>query len=537
MPDTLFPDFPEREGTSSPTPETPAAPRILRPERQARKLRPLALEQLVGDDHKVRIVWAYVEGLDLAELDAAVRSVEGRAGRPAVDRRLLLALWLYATIDGVGSAREIERLCVEHVAYMWLRGDVNVGRAILTEFRVSHEALLDSLLVKSVASLLAEGLVTLERVAQDGMRVRASAGAGSFRRRDRLQAALQSATEQVDALKADLETDPAAAARRRAAARLRGAQDRQRRVTEALAQLPQIERTWARNQSKRGKSARAAPPPPPPPAAAGDGGGASPEPVGGGDDGPAEPESAAQLSVSGCAAVTLPPATAAATGDDGPSVTSESASAPSTSGQTVPAEPTTTSAPRASTTDPEARIMKMANSGFRPALNCQIIADTESLLIAGIDVVNVGSDKGLHLPMLESVEQNFGVRPAEILVDGGFVGHAGVDGMPDDCLLIGPVPKPRDPARDPFKRLPDDTEKVGAWRERMGTPEAKETYKLRAATAECVNAHVRNRGLRQMPVRGRSRCRSVLLLHALAHNLLRATAIRRKATQQEAAAA
>ena len=388
MPDTFFPDLPKRDPTPAPAAEEPAAPRILRPERQPRKLRLLALEQLVADDHKVRIVWAYFEGLDLSDLDAAVRAVEGRAGRPAVDRRLLLARWLYATIDGVGSAREVERLCVEHVADMWLRGDVKVGRAIPTEFRVSHEALLDSLLVKSVASSLAGGLVTLERVAQDGMRVRASAGGGSFWRRDRLESALRSATEQVEALKSEMEKDPAAADRCRAAARPRGAEDRQRRVTEALAQLPHIERTWARTHRKRGKGAGGAAPPPP--VTAGDGSDAAAAPEAAGDGGLDDPEPPAPAGARENEADTTPAvaASAPASGTDG-SVPGDAAAVPPPSGNGGSAEPTKASAPRASTTDPDARIMKMANSGFRPALNCQLIADTTTLVIAGIDVVSV----------------------------------------------------------------------------------------------------------------------------------------------------
>ncbi|MDR3619025.1 MAG: transposase, partial [Paludisphaera borealis] len=135
--------------------------------------RALPLDALLPDDHLARVVWAYVEGLDLAPLDDAVGSIRGRAGRPAADPRLLLALWLYATSEGVGSARELARLCRDHVAYQWIAGGVPMNHHTLSDFRTAHVELLDGLLTRSVAALLAEGLIDLNRVAQDGMRVRA----------------------------------------------------------------------------------------------------------------------------------------------------------------------------------------------------------------------------------------------------------------------------------------------------------------------------------------------------------------------------
>lgn len=509
MPSSLFPDLPVAEpGPEAPAPVFTGTPRILRPERKHPRLRALALDQLLPGDHQARVVWAYVEQLDLSKLDAAVRAVEGRAGRPSIDRRMLLGLWLFATLDGVGSAREIERLCSEHLAYMWLCGDVGVGRAILAEFRVGHETLLDELLAKSAGTLLAEGLVTLDRVAQDGLRVRASAGAGSFRRRDRLASALEDARGQVAALKAELDADPAAADRRRAAAQLRGAKDRERRLAEAIAQMPAIERTWERNHgraSKRGPGKRKATPTDK-------------------DSAGAEAEAGPRPSIQPA----VPAEEPQDAGTTAPSPTESSVSPAVESADTTAAR----HAPRASSTDPDARVMKMSNNGFRPAVNCQLATDVDTLVIVGVGLTDVGSDQGLQTEMLAHVERTLGVRPKEWLLDGGYPSHASVDAMPDDCLLIAPVPTPRDPGRNRFVPLPSDTPKVAAWRKRMGTPEAKETYKQRGASIECVNAHVRNRGLRQMPVRGHRRCRSVLLLHALAHNLLRAVALRRQRSAQ-----
>ena len=155
------------------------------------------LDALLPADHSARAIWAYVQGLDLATLDDAVASVHGGSGRAATDPRILLALWLYATSDGVGSARQLDRLCRDHVAYQWIAGDVPMNYHTLADFRTDHVELLDGLLTRSIATLMAEGLIDLNRVAQDGMRVRASAGAASFRRRPTLAEALAQAEAQV----------------------------------------------------------------------------------------------------------------------------------------------------------------------------------------------------------------------------------------------------------------------------------------------------------------------------------------------------
>lgn len=465
MPSTLFDDLREVPAAA---PEAPVGvPRLDTPERRALKLRPLALDALLPSDHQARVVWRYVESLDLSALVDAVRSVEGRAGRPAIDPRLLLALWLFATLDGVGSARQVERLCREHLAYLWLCGDVEVGRTVLAAFRVGHEAFLDELLTKSVASLRVKGLVTLERVAQDGLRVRASAGAGSFRREARLQAALDEARAQVSALKSEVDIDPGTSDRRKEAARTRAAEEREARLAAALQQMPEVEAAWVRNQRKRGQ------------------------------------------------------------GRGGKGGASGAAPAGRTTGTTPTPAPTKASAPRASSTDPDARVMKMGDGGYRPALNCQLVTDVHSRVVVAVDVDNVGSDAGLHEGLVADVEERYGTVPAEWLVDAGFPTLATVQSMPDGCALIAPVMAPRDPRRDPHAPLPGDPPAVAAWRERMGTAAAKATYRLRAASAELVNAHVRNRGLYQFPVRGRRRANCVLLLHAIAHNVVRAHAIER----------
>src|SRR5712692_6685955 len=138
-------------------PEMQAEPRLQRPNRAQLELRAVDLEGLLPADHRARVVWEFVEGLDLASLYAAIKAVEGHAGRPPIDPAILMAVWLYATVEGVGSARAIARLCEEHDAYRWLCGGVSVNYHTLADFRVGHPELLDGLLTTSVAALLAEG--------------------------------------------------------------------------------------------------------------------------------------------------------------------------------------------------------------------------------------------------------------------------------------------------------------------------------------------------------------------------------------------
>lgn len=408
--------------------------------------RSLAIDELLPEDHQARIVWEYVAGLDLSKLIEPVQAVEGGPGQSPADPRILMTLWLYATLRGVGSARELNRLCTQHLAYQWICGEVSMNHHTLADFRSRQGQLLDRLLTESVASLMAEGLVTLDRVAQDGMKVRASAGAASFRREPTLQELLAAAEAQVAHLKQELEADPAAAKTRQTAARERAAAERAKRIQAALDQLPHIA------ASKPAKDRDAA---------------------------------------------------------------------------------------RASTTDAEARVMKMADGGFRPAFNVQLATDVDSQIITGVDVTNSGGDQGKLAPMVEQHKQRYGQTPDEMLVDGGFVKLADIDAVSEPAgstLVYAPVPKPRVADRDPHQPLDTDTPAVAAWRQRMATDEAKTIYKDRAATAECVNALARNRGLQRFLVRGLAKVKAVALWYALAHNLMRAAALRAAALRAGAAA-
>lgn len=397
----------------------------------------MRLEDLLVCDHQARIVWQFVQDVDLTSLYARIRSVEGGPGRPALDPQILVALWLYATLEGVGSARALAWLCQEHHAFRWLCGGLPVNHHTLSDFRVSHLEFLDGLLTHSVAVLREQDLVDLNRVAQDGMRVRASAGAASFRRRPTLQECLTEAQVQVQQLRAELEEDdPAGPSRRQAAARERAARERDERLQQALARLPELEAKKKADDKDKA---------------------------------------------------------------------------------------------RCSTTDPEATVMKMADGGFRPAYNVQFSTDTATQIIVGVDVIANGSDQGQLPPMIEQIHERFAHYPQQALVDGGFAKHEDIDTVsaPDkSCTVYAPVPKPKDATKDRYAPHPKDSAAVAAWRQRMATTAAQDIYKERAATAECVNALARNRGLRQLLVRGLAKVKAIALWYAVAHNVLRALSLR-----------
>lgn len=443
----LFATLPESAAVNEYRAGAQSVPRVLLAERNQIELRAVDLESTIALDHPARSVWAFVERLDISALYGAIGSVEGRAGRAAIDPKILLALWLYATVDGVGSAREIERLSEMHDAYRWICGGVNVNHHTLSDFRCARVDLLDDWLTHSVAVLTAQNLVKLERVAQDGMRVRASAGAASFRRRSTLERCLEEAKAQVEALKREIEADPDASHQRRRAARERAAVERQHRVAQALEQLADVE-----EQKKKKPVAKK------------------------------ENETEQQYAKR--------------------------------------------SEPRASSTDSEARVMKMADGGYRPAYNVQFSTTPDSQIIVGVDVINIGSDQGQLSPMLGQVEQRYDERPAQCLVDGGYTRHDDIeDADRRGTLVYAPVAKPKDSSRDPYVALPGDSQAIARWRERMGTDTAKAIYKQRAATAECVNAIARGRGLTQFLVRGLNKVKAVALWYAIAHNMMRAMTV------------
>lgn len=199
--DPLFPsDSSPRNSHTAPAANR-GAPRVLAANRRQVELRPCDLEGLLPADHPARAIWAVVERLDLSRFYEAIEARAGQAGRPAIDPKILVTLWLYATSEGEGSAREIARRCEAHDAYRWICGGVSVNHHTLSDFRVGPLQALDGLMTQLLAVLMLQGLVQIRRVAQDGMRVRASAGAASFGREPTLKKCLAEAHEQVERTK------------------------------------------------------------------------------------------------------------------------------------------------------------------------------------------------------------------------------------------------------------------------------------------------------------------------------------------------
>jgi transposase len=238
---------------------TKGSARVLRPDRAQLGWDMVDLDGLLPADHRGRLVWRFVEGLDLKPFYDLIKAREGEAGRPPPDPAVLLALWLYATLEGVGSAREIDRLCGRDIVYRWLCGGVPVNYHGLADFRVDHGDLLDRLLGESVASLIVEGLVDLDEVVIDGTKVKASAGKGSFVGEEGLAKAERLARERVARLRAESDGDPGASARRKAAAERRAAEEMAKRAEKALATLDRLkaekqnrEKTHAKAEAEKG---------------------------------------------------------------------------------------------------------------------------------------------------------------------------------------------------------------------------------------------------------------------------------------------
>ncbi len=382
------------------------------------------LDAQVSYDDPVRAIAAVIERLDLSKLYARIDARDSNPGAPAIDPKLLLGLWVYATSEGENRAREIQRLTELDAAYRWLCGGVSLNHHTLSDFRSTSAEVFDDLVTQVLALLMSQDLVDLSRIAQDGSRVPASAGASSFRRGSTLEELRQQARAHLAAVTADTEQSS-----RRVAAQKRAAQDRLDRLDRALAQLPELAMTRKKSGAK---------------------------------------------------------------------------------------DPT----PRVSTTDPDARVMKMGDGGFRPAYNVQLATTADhARVIVGVAVTGRGSDMGESTPMLEQVEKRTGVRPRELLVDGGYAKYDAIDEAAlRDVTIYAPLPKPRD-GSDPHHPKEGDSEAVAAWRQRMAADDAKQIYRHRAATAETVNADAKtHRGLDSLTLRGLDKALASVTLFALTYD-------------------
>lgn len=394
----------------------------------------LSLDQWLDAQHPVRVVWQYVDSLDLSELYKPIKAVKGNVGRNAIDPRILFGLWLFATLEGITSARRIADLTTRDIPFMWICGGVSVNYHRLSDFRVAHGDLLERILIDSITVLIHNDLITLETVGQDGMRVRASAGSGSFRRASSLEKAREKAQAHVDQLN-EQDDDPSANERRREAAQKRAACEKLERLEQAQAEMEDMQEKYRKRSGEK------------------------------------------------------------------------------------------RSEPRASTTDPEARRMKMGDGGIRPAMNVQFASDGDAQMVIAVDVSSQGTDNGLMGPMIEKIQDDYGQTPGRYLVDGGFA-HRGdiTKAESSGTRIYAPLhqeKKQLEQGKDPYSRKSGDSPEMAAFRSRMETDEAKEIYKRRATIAEFPNADCRNRGLTQFRVRGRRKAKAQTLWHVLAFNFSR----------------
>ena len=440
---TLFELPPAKERAPAP-PTRPEEARVLKPNRQQLQWLPRDLDAALAEDHPARAIWGVLEEMDLSSFYGAIKATLDRPGRPTTDPEVLLAVWLLGTVEGIGSARKLTRLCQEHDAYRWLCGGVPINYHMLSDFRVAHQGALDDLLTQIVASLTKAGAVTLERVAQDGMRVRASAGASSFRRKDTLERHLEEARAQVARLAKEREHPDPGVSHRQRSARERAARERMERVKMALDYLPQAQAAKERQKQTLATPQRA-------------------------------------------------------------KVTK----------------------PRTSTTDPEARVMKMPDGGFRPAYNVELATDQAKGVIVGVCVIREGTDAGQALPMEEQVVNRTGQHPKAYLMDGGFATKEDITALEERGLTVyAPVKLPRNkPEEERYQPRYGDSPQVARWRQRMATEEAKAVYRARGSTAEWANAQVIQHGVSRFTVRGVAKLTSVMLLVVVAHNILRWAAL------------
>jgi transposase len=398
-----------------------------------------SLDELVPADHPARVIWQAVCELDLTRFEEPIAARQGVAGRPANDVRVMTGLWLWAAVQGVGSGRELAELCEDHVIFRWMCGGLSMNYHTLNDFRVGHGQALDELFTQVLGRLMHQKLVSVERITQDGMRTRASAGTSSFKRAAKLQDFLKQAQEHLQEVKQQQDLSPAEAHSRRESARRFAAEDRVRRVQEAMEALKEVDEAKKQQSNKKKREAES----------------------------------------------------------------------------------------RASVTDPDARTMKMPNSGFNPAYNLQVASDPQSRAIVGVQVSQSGGDAPLAEPMRQQVNQRAAACGAEQKViehvlDGGYVNLDGIDrAAVDGVTLYMPVPARPDKDADRFERRKGDSDAVAAWRQRMGTDAGKQVYQQRGSTCETINADLStHRNLKRFLVRGLGKVQCVALWVALAYNLM-----------------
>jgi transposase len=417
--------------------------RILRPDRVQLRWDITDLDTQLPPDHRARMIWDFVIGLDLSAFVARIKARDDQAGRPASDPAVLLALWLYATIEGIGSARAVERLCDHHAAYRWLCGGVPVNHNLLCEFRRDSGVLLDTLLTQSLTGMIAEGLVTLEEVAIDGTKVNARASRGSMagdRRLTRIEAVV---AERVASLKKELEQGTSGAERQRQERALRAAKERAARIARARERLGELDQEKAERAKRHAK------------------------------------------------------------------------------------EEAKKGAPKVSVSDPEVRMMRMADGAVRPAWNVQVA--TANGFIVTVEATDRRKDSGLAEGLVAQIKQRYGRAPVRLLADATAITQGEIARFAKTCPdldVYSPLPEERTDVtletlrKRRWQRKQEPTA-VKAWRTRMASEAGQEVYRRRKLT-EHAHAKMKNRGFGKMPLHGLVKVQAVCLLHALAHNAVQA---------------
>lgn len=426
--DTLF-DLPEMIESNKNEKLSNAKPRLKIPVRNQIEVTIGCLDDSIPDDHKVRAVAKYVSQLDLSSILCKIKSVESSPGAPATSPEVLLTLWLYAFIEGIVSARTINRYCTEHIAFKWICGNKPVNEHTISDFRTQHGEAFDELLTQSIAVLSHHGLINVESIAQDGMKVEAHAGKSSFRREKTLKEHLKKAEDYVKTLKKEFAENPSSSLKQQAAKK-RAAEQKLEKTKRAIDELKKLrkqkedgKKKWRKSLSEKEKNDI-----------------------------------------------------------------------------------------RASKTDPEARIMKMANSGFAPGYNVQFATDTKSKAIVGVNAVQSGNDYGQLKKMKLQVEKRLGHSVKEIIADAGYLEHEDIENVSTpNCKAY--ISADRIDTKSKCKTLRE-------MKERMETPEAKAIYNQRASTAEFVNARIRTRGFTQVLVMGLAKVQVLATLFAIGQNML-----------------
>jgi len=413
--------------------------RFIKGNRYEQKWEMVCVDDLVPPNHDARIVWRLVKGLKLKKLNRNIRAKGKVAGRPAHTPKVLLALWIYGTMEGVGSARALSELTQYHHAYRWLSKGLTVNYHTLSDFRSKYTEVLDELLTQSITGLIQSKVVDLESVLIDGTSLKANASHGSFKTRSEIQDIQETLSNHINYLKNELHDNPSGTQKRLLQRRQKISQKLDEKAESALAEMETVEEEKEVAKKKRSKTSKVL---------------------------------KASVSI----------------------------------------------------TDSDARIMRQKRGDISAGYNAQICVDPNSFMILGIDITNRRNDYGQASPMMDQLKRRYSQYPKQTIVDSGYISRSEIQKFQDLGVdLIGPIPTVKETVLPETHRKRKYLEKKESpsyttWVEKMA--QSKPLMKLRKRV-ETVYGNLHNHGLRNLSLRGLSKVRSELLLHALAHNFRR----------------